>query len=90
MSIKINISDVLRQYTNSQQVVEIDGSTVGQCLDHLVKQFPSLKHELFDKNGELHGYIDIYVNEKSAYPHELAKPVKDGDKLHILFIFGGG
>ena len=90
MSTKINISPFLYQYTNNQQVTEVNGRTVGQCLDHLVKQFPSIKQGLFDKNGELLGYLDIYVNGKSAYPEELAKPVKDGDELDILFVIVGG
>ena len=90
MSIEINISPVLYQYTQDQQVTKVNGSTVGQCLDHLVKQFPSIKQGLFDKNGKLHSYVDIYVNGESAYPEELAKPVKDGDELHIVFVIGGG
>ncbi len=89
MSIKINVS-TLHQYTNGQQVVEVNESTVGQCLDQLVKQFPSIALCLFDKDGKLHSDIDIYANGKSTYPEELAKLVKDGDELHITFLIGGG
>ena len=90
MSIKINISPILHQYTNGQKVAEVNGRTVSQCLDHLVKQFPSLKQGLFDKNGKLRSYLDVYVNGKSAFPEELAKPVKDGEELHIILLIGGG
>jgi len=90
MSIKIDISLLSHQYTKGQQIVEVNGSTVGQCLDDLIKQFPDIKQGLFDSNGKLHSYIDIYVNGESAYPEVLAKPVKAGDKLHIIFLIGGG
>jgi len=90
MSIEIDVSLLSHQYTKGQQVVEVNGSTVGQCLDDLVKQFPSIKQGLFDGNGKLHSYIGIYVNGESAYPEVLAKPVKDRDKLHIIFLIGGG
>ena len=90
MSIKINVSLFLHQYTNGREVVEVNGSTVGQCLDHLVKQFPGIKQWLFDNNGKLHSYITLYVNGRSAYPEELAKPVKSGDELNILFMVDGG
>ena len=90
MSIKINIPWHLRSSTNSMAVVEVNGSTVGECLSHLVKQFPGVEKTLFDENGKLHFYIDLYVNNASAYPEELAKPVKDGDELRILYIIGGG
>jgi len=90
VSIKIDVSTFLHKYTNGQQVVEVSGSTVGQCLNDLVKQFPSIEPGLFDKNGKLHSYIAIYVNGESTYPEELAKPVKDGDELHVIFLIGGG
>ena len=90
MSIKINVSPFLCQYTDDRQVVEVNGSTVGQCLDHLVKQFPGIKQWLFDNNGKFHSYITLYVNGRSAYPTELATPVKSGDELHILFMVDGG
>lgn len=90
MSIKINVSLFLHQYTDGREVVEVNGSTVGQCLDHLVKQFPSTKQWLFDNNGKLHSYVDLYVNGRSTYPEELATPVKSGDELYILFMVDGG
>ncbi len=90
MNIRINVSSILLQHTNGQQVIEVNGSTVGQCLEHLVEQFPGIEQGLFDKNGKLHHFINIYVNEESAYPEELAKLVKEGDELHIVFLLGGG
>jgi sulfur carrier protein ThiS len=34
--------------------------------------------------------IIISVDGESAYPEQLAKPVKEGDELNILLIVGGG
>ena len=90
MSIKVNINPLLFQYTNDKDMVEVNGETVGQCIDHLVEQFPGMKQVLFAKNGKLLSYVDIYVNKESAYPEELAKQVKDGDELHIAFTIAGG
>ncbi len=90
MSTKININPLLYQYTNEQGTAEVNGDTVGQCLDHLVEQFPGIEKGLFDKNGKLLNFIDIYVNKESSYPEELAKPVKDGDELHIVITIAGG
>ncbi len=90
MSIKIDIPSYLQPFTNNMAVVEVNGSTFGGCLDHLVKQFPDIEKKLFDKNGNLFDYVGIYVNGEDSYPDELAKPVKDGDELNILYILGGG
>ena len=90
MSITVNIHQALRQITNNQSTVEVAGTTVGECLTELVQRFPDIKSKLFGKNGKLLNYIDIYVNAESSYPEELAKPVKDGDKLSITLMLAGG
>ena len=71
-------------------MVEVSGSTVGECLNRLVDQFPGVKESLFAKDGKLNHIVEIYVNLESSYPEELAKPVKDGDELHLVIIIVGG
>ena len=98
MSIKIKIPlSYVQSFTDdtdfvqlTPEVVEVSGSTVGECINHLVKQFPDIKKQLFTKTGSLFENIIIFVNGESAYPEQLAKPVKDGDELNIVFIVGGG
>ncbi len=90
MSIKINIHKTHRQFTNGLDIVEVDGNTVGACLDNLVRQFPDMEKVLFNRKGKLVNVIEIYVNLKSAYPDELARQVKDGDNIHITLMIAGG
>ena len=90
MSIKINIHRTHRQFTNGLDIVEVDGNTVGACLDDLVRQFPDMGKVLFNKKGKLVNVIEIYLNLKSAYPGELAKQVIDGDNIHIILMIAGG
>ena len=90
MSVKINIHVELQHLTNEQASVEVDGSTVGECLDNLVSLYPDLKKSLFDDEGNLVTYIEIYVNLESTYPEELNYPVKDGDEIHITIVNVGG
>jgi len=90
MSVRINIHPNLYQFTNDQAIVKVNGSTLGQCLDDLVKQFPQIKQGLFAKDGKLLSYVEIYVNQESSYPEELAKPINDGDELHITLMMAGG
>jgi len=90
LGVKVHIHKTHRQYTNGMEAVEVEGSTVGECLKHLVGRFPDMKKELFGKKGDLRNLIEIYINLESAYPDELAKPVKDGDEIHITFMLAGG
>jgi len=90
VSITVNIHQALRHLINNQATAEVNGTTVGECLADLVRQFPGIETKLFNKKGKLLNYIDIYVNLESSYPEELAKPVMDGDKLSITLMIAGG
>lgn len=90
MSVTVNIDPALQHLTNDQHAVEVNGVTVGQCLEHLVKQFPALGHWLIDPQGKLHDSVDVFINQESSFPEELSKAVKDGDELHIVAIISGG
>ena len=88
MCIKIHTSPLFAYYVDNQDIVEVNGKTIGECLKNLVAQFPNLK--MFDKEGNLYSYIYISVNGEDAYPNELEKPVKDGDELVITPMISGG
>jgi len=90
MSIKISIPSYMKSYTNNTEIIEVTGSTVGESVNHLVKQFPQMKKMIFSENNSLFENIIISINGESAYPKQLTKPVKDGDELKIMFIIGGG
>jgi molybdopterin converting factor small subunit len=91
MSVKINIYyPHLQQFTDNQEVVKVNGSTVGECLSDLVKQFPGIESGIFDEHGQVLNYVYFFINGKSGYPTDLSKPVKDGDELTIALLLAGG
>lgn len=90
MSVKVKIHKTHRQYTDGLEVVEVEGGTVGDCLNHLVQKYPTIKDALFDKKGRLLNVIEVYLNMESTYPEELAKKVKDGDEIQIIVMLSGG
>ena len=90
MSIQINIHKTHRQHTDGREAVEVDGRTVGDCLNALTHRFPGMAGELFESNGKLRNIVEIYLNMESAYPDELLKPVNDGDEIHITLMLAGG
>lgn len=90
MSAKIHIHVTHRQFTNGQDVVTVDGNTVGECLNHLIRQYPGMEKALFAKKDKLLNFIEVFVNDGTAYPNELSKPVKDGDKINLLVMLAGG
>jgi molybdopterin converting factor small subunit len=90
MSIVIYNSPSFSHFTGKQRSIKVNGDTVGECLKDLVKQFPEMKKVLLDKTGNVRPYLRIYINNDGTRPAELATPVKDGDELHLLTMYGGG
>ena len=90
MPVKVHIHTTHRQYTNGLEVVTVEGNTVGECLNHLIKQFPGMEKALFAKKDKLLNNVEVYLNHTSAYPDELSKPVKEGDDIHLVVMLTGG
>lgn len=90
MSVKINVYYFLPHLTNDQEIVEVEGKTVGECLDNFVKKFPVSHDWLFEDNGELRKYLDIFVNLVETDPDDLSTPVRNDDEIHIVMHLTGG
>ena len=90
MAAKMHIHTTHRQFTGGSEVVAVEGNTVGECLNHLIKEFPGMEKALFVKTDKLLNNVEVYLNHASAYPNELLKPVKDGDDIHLVVMLTGG
>jgi molybdopterin converting factor small subunit len=90
MAVRIHIHLTHRQFTNGLEVVAVEGKTVGECLNHLARQFPGMEKALFAKKDKLLNIVEVFVNDAPAFPNELTKPVKDGDEIHLLVMLAGG
>jgi molybdopterin converting factor small subunit len=90
VSVKVSLHRTHRQFTGGREVVEVQGETVGACLQHLAEQHPGIGEALFEKNGKLKNHIEVFLNLKTTYPQELAAPVKNGDEIQIAVMLAGG
>ena len=90
MPVNVHIHLTHRQFTNGLDVVATEGTTVGECLKHLIRQYPGMEKALFVKKDKLLNVVEVFVNHAAAYPNELTKPVKDGDEINLLVMLAGG
>jgi hypothetical protein len=70
--------------------VAVNGTTVGECLQDLVRQYPAAEGLLFNSQGKVQKRLNIFVNAESLLKTEITKPVKEGDTLIIAVLVGGG
>ncbi len=91
MAVRVRLPTILRSYASGQSTVDADGSTVGQVVDDLVRQFPGMAGHLRAPDGGLHRFVNVYVNdEDTRYGGGLDAKVGDGDEVSILPAVAGG
>jgi len=91
MSVEVRVPTVLRRHTGGERVVRAEGGTVSAVLDSLVHEYPGLKDELLNEEGQIRQFVNIYVNDEDIrYLDRLATTVGDGDNLSILPAVAGG
>jgi molybdopterin converting factor small subunit len=86
MIVRVIIPLLLHKYTDNQEVVEVDGKTVGDCVDALKNRYPELERWLY-RGGKVATYVHIGVNQKKA---SVDDSVSDGDEIKIMLATGGG
>jgi len=88
---KVLIPTPLRQYAGKQDTVELSGSTVGEVLTGLTSQFGDLRKHLYNDEGKLRSYVNVYLNDEDIrYLDKEASPVKVGDTISIVPSIAGG
>ncbi len=59
----MKIPTPLRSYTGGQAEVKVKGSSVGEAMDDLIHQFPNLKPHLYNGDGQLRPFVNLFVGE---------------------------
>ena len=91
MSTRIFIPTPLRSYAGNSAEVEVEGGTIGEALGSLVNEHPGLRDHLFDGDGRLRSFINIYLNDDDIrYLSEEETPVESRDTISIIPAIAGG
>src|ERR1043165_6781938 len=91
MATKILIPTPLRPFTEKKDAVEANGSTVGELLADLTTKHAGLKAHLYNDQGKLRSFVNIYVNDEDIrYLQKEQTPIKAGDTVSIIPSVAGG
>jgi molybdopterin synthase sulfur carrier subunit len=91
VSVEVRIPTVFRKYTGGDSVVALEPGTVGDLVDQLDRRYPGLKDQLITQDGELHRFVNVYVNDEDArYLDKLETNVTEGDTVSLLPSVAGG
>ena len=85
------IPTVLRPQVGGQKQLDLGGGSVGEVVDALVEQYPSLRGQLLTDDGELNRFVNVYVNGQDVrYLEGLKTPVGERDEVRLLPAMAGG
>ena len=91
MAVEIRLPTILRQDAGGQATVQGQGSTLGEVLEDLVRQFPNLAGKVVTEDGNLHKFVNVYVNDDDVrYLDKLDTKVGGDDSISILPAVAGG
>ncbi|MBF0289581.1 MAG: MoaD/ThiS family protein [SAR324 cluster bacterium] len=91
MPIIIEIPSALQKYTNSQDEIQVNASTVGEAFESLCSQFADLKTHLYDEEGKVRSFINVYLNDEDIrYADSLDTKTQSGDSIQIVPSIAGG
>ena len=90
-NITVRFTAVLQKHVNGNKEVEVQGGNISELLDDLEGRFPGFLRQLVDDEGELHQFVNIYLNDEDIrYIGGIDTAVKDGDMIDILPALAGG
>jgi len=89
--VRVEIPTALRAFAGNQDTVELQGQTVGELLAALGASFPQLKRHVFDDQGKLRTFVNVYVNDDDIKSLQgEGTPVTPRDVISLIPSVAGG
>lgn len=90
MSVEIYLTPSLQYIISDVKSIVVQGKTVGECLDSLVRAYPELDALLFDPGHKLRNEYTLFINGENTSAYHPERQLKAGDKLHVVDMIIGG
>ena len=88
---RIIIPTPLRQFAGGNDSVDVEASNVGEALAKLVEAHPAIEQNLFNSEGKLRSFVNIYVSDEDIrYLDREATAVGGDDTISIVPSIAGG
>ncbi|MBF0169542.1 MAG: MoaD/ThiS family protein [Nitrospinae bacterium] len=90
-TVKVRIPTPLQKLTKGVGEVQGNGGTIKEVFGDLEAQFPGIRSRLYDEEGNLRRFINVYVNEEDIrFLEGEATGLKDGDDISVIPAIAGG
>lgn len=91
MSKTILIPTPLRPFVNQQEEVQTEALSIHEAMNDLAINFPKLKQHIYDQDGNLRKFMNIYVNDSDIRDLEgIDTLLNDNDEISLVPAIAGG
>ncbi len=91
MAVTVRVPTQLRTLSGGASEVSVEGSTVGEVLAALDVSHPGFQARLFDDNGQLRRFVNVFVaDEDVRFMKGLDTEVDAGSTVSIIPAVAGG
>ena len=87
---KFQFSGNLLRYVDYRREIEVDGSTLAEGVDNLVKKFPDFRRVAQDSEGEVRLIHRFFLNDELLEPGNVHCAVGPDDEVTVLTPIAGG
>lgn len=66
----IIIPTPLRKFTGQNRNFDTDSENLSEAIQNFVEEYPDVKNNLLDEDGNIRSYIKIYIGDDEVHPDE--------------------
>jgi molybdopterin converting factor small subunit len=87
----LKIPTPLRSYTDGQVEVTLGGENVSEVMRQLVEKYPTLKPHLYNGDGKLRPFVNLFVGENNINDLQgLDTPLDKNTRVILIPSIAGG
>lgn len=87
----LKIPTPLRSYTDGQVEVTLGGGNVAEVMQQLVEKYPTLKPHLYNGDGKLRPFVNLFVGENNIKDLQgLDTPLDINTRVILIPSIAGG
>lgn len=87
----LKIPTPLRSYTDGQAEVNVAGGNISEVMQDLVQQYPTLRPHLFNGEGRLRPFVNLFVGENNVNDLQgLETPLAADARVLLIPSIAGG
>lgn len=91
MAVTVRIPTPLRELTDGQATVSVEGSTVRDVVAALESAHPGVSERLLDDDGDLRRFVNVFVRDEDIrFQDGLDTAVADDEVVSIIPAVAGG